>query len=483
MCKDVVEWISLSITRMWTVYKENPLPDYDLVVLGSGPGGYVAAIRAGQLGMKTAIVENQDIGGLCLNWGCIPSKALLRNAEIVNLVKNADEFGITADNVTYDFSVAIDRSRRVVKRLTTGIGFLLKKNGVEHVQGTGGLAAHGNVTIDNGRTLSASNTIIATGASPRALDALPVDGRIVIGSREALELREVPKRVVIVGGGAIGVEFAYLWRSYGSEVTIVELLPRLVPVEDEEISSQLERSFKKQGISVMTGSQVKNIEVGDGNAEVTICAGIDEKIIECDKVLVGIGAQGNIDGIGLELMGVAVEKDYITVDDNMQTNIPGVYAVGDVTGKMPLAHVASAQGVTAVESIANLDPPTLDYSIMPKATYCKPQIASFGLTEAQALEQGLNVKTGKFPAMASGKALALGESDGLVKLVVDTEIGDLVGAHMIGAEVTELLGELSMAKLLESTTKELGWLVHPHPTISEMVKEAALAADGEAIHI
>ncbi len=462
---------------------EDHLPDYDLVVLGSGPGGYVAAIRAGQLGMKTAVVERDELGGVCLNWGCIPSKALLRNAEIVNFVRNGATFGITAENVSYDFGKAVDRSRQVVKRLTTGIGFLLQKNNVEHVRGAGTLGGHGAVRVDDGRTLTATNVIVATGARPRSLDAVPVDGEVVIGSREAIELREAPARAVIVGGGAIGVEFAYLWRSYGCEVTIVELMPRLVPVEDEEVSRVLERSFKKQGIKFMTGSQVDGVDVENGAARVTISNGRGETVVECDRVLVGVGAQGNVDGIGLESVGVATERGYIPVDDSMATNVPGVYAVGDVTGKMPLAHVASAQGVTAVESIAGLDPMPLDYDAMPKATYCKPQIASFGLTEEQARERGLSVRTGKFPAMASGKALAMGETDGMVKLVVDSEIGDVIGAHMIGAEVTELLGELSMAKLLESTTKELGWLVHPHPTISEMVKEAALAADGEAIHI
>lgn len=459
------------------------MPDYDLVVLGSGPGGYVAAIRAGQLGMKTAIVEREEIGGVCLNWGCIPSKALLRNAEVVNLVRNGEEFGITAENVSYDFGKAVDRSRKVVKRLTTGIGFLLKKNNVEHVRGTGRLAGLGTVKVDDGRTLTSTNVIVATGSRPRELPTVPVDGEVVIGSREALDLRDVPLRAVIVGGGAIGVEFAYLWRSYGAEVTIVELMPRLVPVEDEEISGLLERAFRKQGIAFMTGSQVDGVDVDRDTARVAVSNGSGETVIECDKVLVGVGAQGNVDGIGLETLGIATERSYIEIDDSMRTNVPGIYAIGDVTGKMPLAHVASAQGVTAVESMADLDPPRLDYEFMPKATYCKPQIGSFGLTEAQALERGLSVKTGKFPAMASGKALALGETEGMVKLVVDSEVGDVVGAHMIGAEVTELLGELSMAKLLESTTRELGWLVHPHPTISEMVKEAALAADGEAIHI
>jgi len=459
------------------------LPDYDVVVVGSGPGGYVAAIRAGQLGLRTAVVERADVGGVCLNWGCIPSKALLRNAEVLGLFRHADDFGISVDNLRYDFGVAVDRSRQVVEKLTSGVGFLLKKNGVEYVEGRGVLAGRNVVEVDSGRTLTTDNVIVATGARMRELPTLPVDGRVVITSREALELRQVPSTAVIVGAGATGAEFAYLWRTYGAEVTLVEILPRLVPLEDEDVSAQLERAFEKQGIKAMTGSQVDGIQVDGDMSRVTVSNGSGETIIECDRVLVAVGMRGNVEGIGLEEVGVATERDYVVIDDNMQTNVPGVYAVGDVTGKLLLAHVASAQGVTAVETISGLDPPRLDYELMPKATYCRPQIASFGLTEAKARERGLSVKTGKFPFAASGKAMALGETDGMVKLVVDAEIGDVLGAHMIGAEVTELLGELGLARLLESTTKELSWLVHPHPTISEMVKEAALAADGEAIHI
>ena len=460
------------------------MPDYDVVVLGSGPGGYVAAIRAGQLGMKTAVVERDEIGGVCLNWGCIPSKALLRNADVLGLFQRAGEFGISVDNIQYDFSKAIDRSREVVGRLTRGVGFLLKKNKVEHVEGVGVLKDRNTVAIeDTDRTLSTANVIIATGARFRELPALPVDGQVVITSREALELREVPGEVVIVGGGATGVEFAYLYRKYGSDVTIVELLPHLVPLEDEEISQHLERSFEAQGIKSMTDSRVERLEVNGDRASVTVSNSAGDSAIECDKVLVAVGAQGNIDGIGLEDLGVATERGYISIGDRMETNVPGVYAIGDVTGKLLLAHVASAQGVTAVETIAGLDPPNIDYELMPKATYCQPQVASFGLTEAQARERGHTVNIGRFPFSASGKALALAETEGVVKLVIDAEVGDVLGAHMIGSEVTELLGELSLARLLEGTNKELGWLVHPHPTISEMVKEAALAADGEAIHI
>jgi dihydrolipoamide dehydrogenase len=454
------------------------------VVLGSGPGGYVAAIRAGQLGLKTAIVEREELGGVCLNWGCIPSKALLRNAEVLNLIQHADDFGISFDNLAHDFGKAIDRSRDVVGRLVRGVAMLLKKNNVEHVQGSGRLLDANTVEItDNGRRLSAKNIIIATGTRQRRIPTLPIDNEVVITCRDALGLRDVPNRVVIVGGGAAGCEFAHIYRTYGAEVTIVELLPRLIPNEDAEISGLLERSFRRQGIQNITGATVEGIAVTDNQAKVSISVGDSSSVIDCDKVLVAVGVQGNVDNIGLESAGIDIENGYIKIDETMSTNVPGVYAIGDVTGKMMLAHVASAQGVTAVETIAGLNPPALDYSLMPRAVYCKPQVGSFGLTEEQATEQGYTVKIGKFPLAASGKALALGESEGMVKLVVDAEIGEVLGGHMIGAEVTELLGELSMTRLLEGTTTELGWLVHPHPSISETIKEAALAAEGEAIHI
>jgi dihydrolipoamide dehydrogenase len=434
--------------------------------------------------MKTAVVERDNVGGICLNWGCIPSKALLRNAEVVRLMKHASDFGISFENPKYDFGAAIDRSRQVVKRLTGGVGFLLKKNGVEQVKGTGVIQDRNTISVkESGQTLSARNIIIATGARARTLPNVAVDGKVVITSREALELRDAPSRVVIVGGGAIGVEFADVYHAYGAEVTVVELLPRLIPLEDEEMSQHLERAFKRQGISFMTGAKVNSVAVNGGEARVSVSTGNAESAIECDRVLVAIGVRPNSDGIGLEAAGVAMERGSIVIGDHMETNVPGVYAIGDVTGKLALAHVASAQGVTAVEAIAGMNPPKLDYVQMPRATYCRPQIASIGLTEAQAREQGRSVKVGKFPFSASGKALAMGEADGLVKLVVDAEVGEVLGAHMIGAEVTELLGELALTKILEGTTTELGWAVHPHPTVSEMVKEAALAAEGQAIHI
>ncbi len=460
------------------------MPEYDVLVLGSGPGGYVAAIRAGQLGMKTAVMERDALGGICLNWGCIPSKALLRNAEVLSIIRHADQYGIGVGEVSPDFGKAIDRSRSVVGRLTSGVGALLRKNKVDHIQGTGALQDANTVRIaEDGSVASANHVIVATGASQRDIPGLPIDRETVITSREALELRDVPARVVIVGGGATGCEFAYVWRAYGAEVTIVELMPRLIPNEDEEISAQLERSFRRQGIRSVTGAQVEGIEVNGGSASVSISTDSENMVEECDKVLVAVGVQGNTTGIGLAAAGVRTERGFIPVDDSMRTNVPNIYAIGDVTGKMLLAHVASAQGVTAVERLAGLDPQPLDYVQIPRAIYCRPQVASFGLTEAQAREQGYPIKVGRFPMAASGKALAMNESEGMIKLVVDEEIGEILGAHMIGAEVTELLGELGMTKLLEATTAELGWLVHPHPTISETVKEAALAAEGEAIHI
>ncbi len=434
--------------------------------------------------MKTAVVERDAVGGICLNWGCIPSKALLRNAEVLTLFNHSQEFGITFDNITYDFGKAIDRSRRVVRRLVKGVESLLKKNRVDHIKGEALLRSKDTVEIrGTGQTLTARSIITATGARPKELPTVPVDRQVVITSREALELRAVPSSLVIIGGGASGVEFAYLYRAYGSQVTVVEMLPRLVPLEDEEVSQQLERSFSKQGIKAMTSSQVASLSVKDGKARLTVSGPGGDKEIEADKVLVGVGVRGNIENLGLEGLGVETEGGFIKIDDHMRTNVPGVYAIGDVTGKLLLAHAASAQGLAAVETIAGLESPSLDYTFMPKATYCQPQIASFGFTEAQAKEQGFNVKVGKFPFMAIGKAVAMGETDGMVKLVVDSESGEILGAHMIGHDVTELLGELSLARLLEGTNHEVGWMVHSHPTLSEALKEAALAADGRAIHI
>ena len=457
---------------------------YDLVVIGSGPGGYVAAIRAGQLGLKAAIIEKEALGGTCLNWGCIPTKALLKNAEIVSYVRRSEEFGLKFDGFHADYEVAMARSRRVVDRNTRGVRFLLRKNGVDHVGGTGRLVGPNRVEIvPQGDVVEAKNIIIATGSRPRTIPTLPVDGSQIISSRESIVLTDLPSSMVIVGGGAIGVEFAYIYAMYGVEVTIVELLPRLVPNEDEDISAQLERSFKNLGMNILTGAGVSGVQTRPDGVTVSVEKDGATQTIDVGMVLVAVGVQPNVEELGLDAAGIAVDRSGIVVDEFLATNVPGVYAIGDVTGKMPLAHVASAQAVTAVEHIMGMDPQPMDYVNMPRTTYCNPQIASFGLTEAQAREQGYDVSVGVFNALANGKALAMGETEGMVKLVVDSRYGELLGGHMIGPEVTELLGELSMTRMLEGTTLELGWTVHPHPSLSEMLKEAALSAQGRAVHM
>ena len=459
--------------------------EYDLVVIGAGPGGYVAAIRAAQLGLKCAVVEREALGGVCLNWGCIPSKALLRNAEVVSYFRRAEEFGLRFDNFSADYSIAIDRSRKVVERNVRGVSYLLRKNEVDHITGEATLRGNGVVEVSpNGQRLQAKNIVIATGARPRSIPSLPVDGDKVITSKEAIVLANLPDSIVIVGGGAIGLEFAYLYRMYGVDVTIVELLPRLAPSEDQEISRQIERSFGRHGINIFTGAGVTGVSYGSGGKlQVTVSRGGNEQALACDKVLVAIGVQANSEDLGLESLGMAAESGYIQVDDTMATNVPGIYAIGDVTGKLALAHVASAQGTVAAEAIAGQEPQPLDYIMMPRATYCQPQIASFGLTEAQAVEAGHDVKIGKFNLQANGKAMGMGETDGMIKLVVDSRYGEILGAHLVGPEVTELLGELAITRLLEGTTLELGWLVHAHPTISEIIKEAAMAAEGRPVHM
>ncbi len=458
--------------------------NYDLVVIGSGPGGYVAAIRAGQLGLKTAIVEKEELGGVCLNWGCIPSKSLLKNAEILSYFNRADEFGLKMDNFHADYSVAIDRSRKVVDRNTKGVAFLLAKNKVDHIQGTAKIVGAGKVEVaPDGNVIEAKNIIVATGARPRSIPPLPIDGEKVITSRESIVLSDLPESIVIVGGGAIGVEFAYIYKMYGVQVTIVEMLPRLVPNEDEDISAQLEQAFKRARIDFLTGAGVTAVDISGSGVIVTVDKDGTAQTLECDKVLVAIGIQPNVEDLGLESVGIATDRTGIIVDDKMATNVAGIYAIGDVNGKMPLAHVASAQAAVAVETIAGMETQPLDYTYMPRATYCMPQIASFGLTEAQAREKGKEVNVGTFNVQANGKALAMGENSGLVKLVVDAKYGELLGGHMIGPEVTELLGELSMTRILEGTVLELGWAVHAHPSISEMLKEAALSAQGRTIHM
>ena len=461
-----------------------PDAEYDVVVVGAGPGGYVAAIRAGQLGLKTAVVEADEVGGVCLNWGCIPSKSLLRNAEVLSLFKRASEFGISYDNLSYDFGTAISRSRTVVRRLTTGVKSLLKKNKVDLINGFARLEDANTIAVDgDARTITAKNIIVATGTRPRPVPGLEIDGDVVISSREALELPEAPSPVVIVGGGATGVEFAYLYRAYDAEVTVVEMLPHLLPSEDEEISRQLERSFSRQGIKALTGSRVTDVKRTPEGVTLTVETPDGSASLDCRRALVAAGVQGNTDGIGLEDVGIEVERSFVRVDDTMRTSVPNIYAIGDVTGKMLLAHVAMAQGVLAVEGIAGIRSPALDYKKMPRATYCNPQVTSFGYTEKEAAEMERSVKIGKFPFQANGKALALGEPEGMVKLVVDADTDEIIGAHMIGPEVTEVLPEIAVTGMLEGSVNELGLLVHSHPTLSEAVKEAALAANGEAIHI
>ena len=472
------------MTGILKVPRGDLLADFDVVVLGAGPGGYVAAIRAAQLGLKTAIIEKDSVGGVCLNWGCIPSKSLLRNAEVLNLVNNAEEFGITFENLTYDFSKAISRSREVVDKLTSGVQYLLNKNQVELIEGTGKLTEPHEIEIlENNRKFTSDNIIIATGARQRDIDSMPIDHHVVINSRDALSMSEIPDDITIIGAGATGVEFAHIYRSYGAKVTLVEMMDRIIPNEDSEISDLLRKSFAEREIDIKVGVAVKSIQASNGTALVTLVANGEEHLITSDKVLVAVGVQPNTDGIGLEKAGITTDKGFISIGENMETNVSGVYAIGDVTGKMLLAHVATAQAVTAVEYIAGLNPAPIDYHLLPRAIYCEPQVASFGMTEAQAKNHGIETQIGRFPFSASGKAVALGHTEGIIKLVIDPEIGEILGAHMIGPEVTELLAELSMTKLLEGTTTELGWLVHPHPTISETLKEAALDSNGEAIHI
>ncbi len=459
------------------------MAEYDLAIIGGGPGGYVAAIRAAQLGMKVALVERERVGGTCLNWGCIPSKAMLWNAEVVNLVRDAATYGISFDNLRVDMGSAIDRSRQVVDQMVKGVEFLLGKNGVVTVAGDAEFASPTQIRVRGAdETVDARAVIIATGARPRALPGLDPDGKTVFGSREALALRERPERVVIIGGGPIGVEFATFWHAYGVEVTILEMLEHLLPLEDEEISVQLERAFKKQGIKFITGAKVEGASVRDGGASVRFSARGGEQQLEADHVLVSIGFTGNVETLGLDGIGVQVERGWVKTDGALMTTAAGVYAIGDVTGIMNLAHVASAQGVAVVERLAGRTPPALDYQHMPRATYCAPEVGSVGLSERQAREAGYDLKVGKFPVRANGRAKAINQTDGLIKIVADAATGETLGIHMVGPMVTELLAEASLGMTLEATPRELGWTVAAHPTLGETVKEAAMAVNGEAIH-
>jgi len=462
---------------------------YDVVVIGAGPGGYVAAIKAAQLGLKTAIVDKQWLGGVCLNVGCIPSKALLRNAEIAHTLRErGKEFGFSFDNLKLDYGVAVKRSRQVSDRLIKGVGFLMKKNGITVYMGTAKLTSPTTVSVTDKdgqlTVLNAKNVIVATGASTAVPAAWKVDGQKVVTYLEAILQEKLPKSVVVIGSGAIGVEFSTVWNSYGVGVTIVEMLPRIVPLEDEEVSVELEKAFKKRGIKTLAGHKVEAVETTDTGVKITVSADGETKVLEAEQALVAIGFRPNSKGLGLEETGVKIsDRGFIEIDEKMATNVPGIWAVGDVTGKLMLAHVGSAMGIVCAENIAGHETVTLDYEMMPRATYCQPQIASFGLTEAQARERGYSVKIGRFPFQANGKALGLGDYAGWVKLVVDEKYNEILGASMIGPEVTELLPELTLAHMLELTPEEIARNVHAHPTISEAVMEAAHGAIGDAIHI
>jgi dihydrolipoamide dehydrogenase len=460
---------------------------YDVIVLGSGPGGYVTAIRASQLGLKTAVVEREALGGICLNWGCIPTKALLKSANVFEYIEHAEDYGISVAAPKADFGGMVSRSRGVADGMSKGVQFLMKKNKIDVIMGTGKLMAGKQleVTGESGKkqVLSADHIIIATGARSRQLPSIPQDGKNIIGYREAMTLSKQPKRLVVVGSGAIGVEFAYFYNAIGTEVTVIEYQDRIVPVEDADVSKQLEKSFKKSGINVMTSSEVLGVESKGKEQVVKVKTKKGEETIACDVVLSAAGVVANIENIGLEDVGIVVDGGKIVVDDYYATNIPGYYAIGDCVPGPALAHVASAEGITCVEKIAGHTPEPIDYGNIPGCTYCFPEVASVGMTEAQAKESGHEVKVGKFPFSASGKASASGHKDGFVKLVFDAKYGELLGGHMIGANVTEMVAELVALRKLETTGHELIKTIHPHPTLSEAVMEAAAAAYDEVIHL
>jgi dihydrolipoamide dehydrogenase len=465
------------------------MSNYDVIIIGAGPAGYVSAIRAAQLKLKTAIVEKQWLGGVCLNVGCIPSKSLLKNAEVAHILrKRSKEFGFSFDNLNLDFSVAVKRSRQVSNRLTKGVGFLMKKNNIEVHMGEARITAVDTVSVTdetgNSTELKAKNIIIATGANTLIPPGWQIDGKRVVTYLEAILQETLPESAIIIGAGAIGVEFATIWNSYGTEVTIVEMLPRLLPLEDAEASNELAKAFSKQGINILTGHKVDSLSSTKDKVQVRVSSEDGEKTLEAHQALVAIGFRPNSSGLGLEEIGVSVaENGTIEIDERMATNVPGIWAIGDVTGKLMLAHVGSAQGIVCAENIAGVDSIILDYDMMPRATYCQPQVASFGYTEEQAKLKGYDVKIGRFPFQANGKALGLGESTGWVKLVTDSKYGEILGAQMVGPEVTELLPELTISQMMELTSAEIARNVHAHPTLSEVLMEAAHVAEGQAIHI
>ncbi len=461
--------------------------EFDLIILGSGPGGYVAAIRASQLGLKTAIIEKESLGGICLNWGCIPTKALLKSANVFEYINHAEDYGIKVGSPKAEFSSMIKRSRDVAEGMSKGVQFLMKKNKIEVIMGSGKVLPGKKIEVKTAdgkiQIVGAKSIIIATGARSRNLPNLVQDGEKIIGYRKAMSLEKQPKKMVVVGSGAIGVEFAYFYRAIGTEVTVVEYMPNIVPVEDEEVSKQLEKSFKKAGITVMTKAEVTNVDTSGKECKVTVKTAKGEEIVECDIVLSAVGVVANIEGIGLEEVGIATDKGRIMVNPYYETNIPGYFAIGDCVPGPALAHVASAEGIICVEKIAGHHPEPLDYNNIPGCTYCSPEIASVGYTERAAKEAGYELKIGKFPFSASGKASASGHKDGFVKLIFDAKYGELLGAHMIGANVTEMIAEIVAVRKLETTGESLIKTVHPHPTMSEAIMEAAAAAYGEVIHL
>ena len=465
------------------------MSEYDVIVIGGGPAGYVCAIRASQLGLKTALVEKQWLGGVCLNVGCIPSKALLKNAEVAHTLRErGKEFGFSFDNLSLDYGVAVKRSRQVSDRLTKGVGFLMKKNTIDVHMGTARVAARDTVVVTDqaGKTseLKTKHIVVATGASVAVPPGWTIDGEKVVTYLEAILQEKLPKSAIIIGAGAIGLEFATIWHSYGVQVTVVEMLPRLAPMEDEEISAELAKAFQRKKIGALTAHRVQSLETTENGVKVTVSGEQGEKTLEAEQVLVAIGFRPNGNGLGLEELGVKLsERGAVEIDGKMATNLPGIWAIGDVTAKLMLAHVGSAQGIICAENIAGAETISLNYEMMPRATYCQPQVASFGLTEAQAKERGHEIKIGRFPFQANGKALGLGESGGWVKIISDSRYGEILGAHMIGPEVTELLPELTLAQMMELTPAEIARNVHAHPTLSEVLMEAAHGTSGHAIHI
>ncbi len=462
--------------------------DYDVIIIGSGPGGYVAAIRAAQLKMKVAVVEKAELGGICLNWGCIPTKSLLKSAQVFEYFRHAADYGITnTGEAKPDFPAIIARSRSVADGMSKGVQFLFKKNNIEQIKGFGRLAGGNSVEVEdkegNKRIYQANNIIVATGARSKELPGLKQDGEKIIGYREAMTLKKLPSSMIVVGSGAIGSEFANFYQSLGTEVTLVEFLPRLVPNEDEEVSKQLERSFKKMKMKIMTDSTVQTVDTSGEKCKVTIKTPKGIEVQETDIVLSAVGVSTNIEGIGLEKAGVKTEKGKVVVDDYYRTSVPGIFAIGDIVQGPALAHVASAEGIICVEKIAGLEVAPLNYGNIPSCTYTTPEIASCGLTEQGAKDAGYDIKVGKFPFTASGKASAAGAKDGFIKLIFDAAYGELLGAHMIGANVTEMISEIVVARNLETTGHEIFKSVHPHPTMSEAIMEAAAAAYGEVIHL